>query len=166
MSNFWFFEIQNSDIPPEKSKKHRGFANFKNQISPPRKIEKASRICKFYIENPAIFAIFGDKNTLVNPSIFQISERDFGRILDIYPIILIAFLLQFWIFPQKNRFSSQKVQKNWKFKNGVKTALTPLFKELWAIFDFVKFKNQISPAPQKNGKSFEDLSAIFGSKIH
>ena len=29
MTNFWFCEIQKSDIsPPEKSKKLRGFANF------------------------------------------------------------------------------------------------------------------------------------------
>ena len=29
-----------------------------------------------------------------------------------------------------------KIWKNWKSKNGVKTALTPLFKELWAIYIF------------------------------
>ena len=36
---------------------------------------------------------------------------------------------------KKNDFSSkntQKVQKYWKSKNGIKTALRPLFKELWA----------------------------------
>ena len=68
----------------------------------------------------------------------------------------MAFLVQFLIFSPKKQFSSQKVQKNWKSKNGIKTALTPLFKELWAVFGFVKFKNQISP-PQKNRESFDDL---------
>ena len=36
---------------------------------------------------------------------------------------------------KNNDFSSknpQKVQKYWKSKNGIKTALRPLFKELWA----------------------------------
>ena len=108
-----------------------------------------------------LWAIFGVKNTLVNPSIFPIFERDFGRILDILPYYTDCFLVKFWIFSPKNRFSSQKVQKNWKSKNGVKTALTPLFKELWAIFGFVKFKNQISP--HKNRKSFDDLQ-IFNRK--
>ena len=69
-------------------------------------------------------------------------------------------------FIEKKGFYDQKYQKNWKSKNGVKTALTPLFKELWAFFGFVKFKNQISP-PTKNEKilricyfSIENL-AIF-----
>ena len=57
---------------------------------------------------------------------------------------------------RNNDFSSknhQKVQKYWKSKNGVKTALTPLFKELWAIYVFftnLKFddyqKHQRKPA--------------------
>ena len=51
-----------------------------------------------------------------------------------YPIILMAFLVQFLIFPPKN---------SWKSKNGVNTALSPLYKELWVIFGFLKFKNQI-----------------------
>ena len=46
-------------------------------------------------------------------------------------------------FPPESGFSAQKVQKNWKSKNGVKTALTPLFKELWAIFGFLNIKNWI-----------------------
>ena len=57
---------------------------------------------------------------------------------------LIFFFGNFFdFFPPENGFSGQNVQKNWKSKNGVKTALTPLFKELWAIFGFLKFKNQI-----------------------
>ena len=76
-----------------------------------------------------------------------------------YPIMVL--LGEFLIFSPKNGFSSQKVQKYWKSKNGVKTALTPLFKDLWAVFSFVKFKNQISP--QKNRKSFDDLQ-IFDRK--
>ena len=42
---------------------------------------------------------------------------------------------QFFFF-KKMRFHVQKYEKNWKSKNGVKTALTPLFKELWAIYVF------------------------------
>ena len=37
---------------------------------------------------------------------------------------------------EKKGFYDQKYEKNWKSKNGVKTALTPLFKELWAIYVF------------------------------
>ena len=40
------------------------------------------------------------------------------------------------IFFEKMRFYVQKYEKNWKSKNDVKTALTPLFKELWAIYVF------------------------------
>ena len=39
-------------------------------------------------------------------------------------------------FIEKKGFYDQKYEKNWKSKNGVKTALTPLFKELWAIYVF------------------------------
>ena len=50
----------------------------------------------------------------------------------------------FWeFFPLENGFSGQKVQKNLKSKNGVITALTPLFKELRAISGFLKLKNLI-----------------------
>ena len=59
----------------------------------------------------------------------------------------------FLIFPPENGVSGKKVQKNWNSKNGFKAALTPLFKELWAIFSFVKFKNQISPPPRKTEKA-------------
>ena len=145
MSNFWSCEIQKSDIPL------------------PRKIEKTSRICKFSIENPAIFChfwgqkynsksinffifgrnfgrffifypilmalkklrefanfdqkiqplsvIFRVKNTLVHPSIFSFLDVIWDEFWPFYPI-LMAFLGQFLIFPQKNRFLSQKVQKN------------------------------------------------------
>ena len=48
----------------------------------------------------------------------------------------MVLLGEFLIFSPKNGFSSQKVQKYWKSKNGVETALTPLFKELWAIHVF------------------------------
>ena len=97
----------------------------------------------------------------------------------------MSFKVQFLVFSPKNTFSRQKVQKNWKSKNGVKTALTPLFKELWAIFDFLKFKNQISPPPekskkhrgfanfknqisppQKSRKSFEDLQILYRKSGH
>ena len=61
----------------------------------------------------------------------------------------VFFSSVFDFFPQKNRFSRKKVQKNWKSKNGVKTALTPLFKELWAIFVFLKFNNPIYANPQR-----------------
>ena len=106
-------------------------------------------ICKFPIENPAIFCHFWGQKYTSKSINFSIFGRDFGRILDILPYYTdIFFSSQFLIFPQKYTFSRQKVQKNWKSKNGVKTALTPLFKELWAIFDFVKLKNQISP-PKK-----------------
>ena len=73
MSDFWICEIQKSDIPPpEKSKKIRGFANFELKFRP-------------------FSAIFGVKNTLVNPSIFLFFERDFGQILDILPYYTYGF---------------------------------------------------------------------------
>ena len=76
--------------------------------------------------------------------------------MDILPYYTDGFFSSIFDFFPKKQFSSQKVQKNWKSKNGIKTALTPLFKELWADFGFVKFKNQIYP-PQKNRESFDDL---------
>ena len=119
MSNFWFCKIQNSDIS-----------------TPPTKIEKASTICKFSIENPVIFCHFWGKKYTSKSINFSIFGRDFGRNLDILPYYTDGFFSSIFDFSQKNRFSSQKVQKNWKSKNGVKTALTPLFKELWAIYIF------------------------------
>ena len=69
---------------------------------------------------------------------------------------LMAFFGKLLCFFQpENGVSGKKVQKIWKSKNGVETALTPLFKELWAIFGFLKFKNQIPP-PRK----IEKTSAI------
>ena len=114
------------------------FVKFKNQISP-QKSRKSFDDLQIFDRKSSHFL------------------RDFRRILD---ILLYWCLLKFnfWFFPQ-NTFSRQKVQKNWKSKNGVKTALTPLFKELWAIFDILKFKNQISP-PQKNQKNIEDLQIL------
>ena len=55
------------------------------------------------------------------------------------------------IFPPENGVSGKKVQKIWKSKNGVETALTPLFKELWAIFGFLKFKIQWTASAEKFG---------------
>ena len=121
MSNFWICKIQKSDIPPTK-------------------IEKASTICKFSIENPAIFCHFWGQKYTSKSIDFSIFGRDFGRNLDILPYYTDGFFSSIFDFSQKNRFSSQKVQKNWKSKNGVKTALTQLFKELWAIFGCLKFK--------------------------
>ena len=133
MSNFWFCEIQKSDIPhPQKNRE--SFDDL--------------QIFDWY---PAIFCHFWGQKYTSKSIDFSIFGRDFGRNLDILPYYTDGFFSSIFDFSQKNRFSSQKVQKNWKSKNGVKTALTPLFKELWAIFGFVKFKNQISP-PQKSKK--------------
>ena len=75
------------------------------------------------------------------------------------------------------------MKKNWKSKNGVKTALTPLFKELWAIYVFftnLKFddyqKHQRKPAkvqkswriefqPRKGSKMWKILRSISGAEI-
>ena len=128
--------------PPEKLKNFRGFANFHKKIRP----------------------FWGQKytSTLIDFSIFG---RDFGRatlkndekleILVIFSILHYTdgFVGLIFDISPKNRFSSQKVQKYWKSKNGVKTALTQLFKELWAIHVFLtnlKFddcqKDQRKPA--------------------
>ena len=72
----------------------------------------------------------------------------------------MAFLVQFLIFSPKKQFSSQKVQKNWKSKNGIKTALTPLSKELWAIFGFLKSKYQNYSC--KFGGPIKNTLKIFG----
>ena len=108
---------------------------------------------------------WGQKYTSKSIDIF-IFGRDFSQvslkndqkweILVIFSILPYTdgFLGQFWFFP-KNGFSRQKVQKYWKPKNGVKTAPTPLFKELWAIFGFLKFKNQIYQC--KFGRSIKNI---------
>ena len=131
-------------------------------------------------------------NTTPSPPIFG---RDFGRvslkidrkceILAIFSILPYTdgLLNEFLIFSPKNGFSSQKVQKYWKSKNGVKTALTPLFKELWAIyvcFTNLKFddyqKHQRKPAkvqkswriefqPRKGSKMWKFLRSISGAEI-
>ena len=69
------------------------------------------------------------------------------------------------------RFHHQKYEKNWKSKNGVKTALTPLFKELWAIYVFftnLKFddcqKHQRKPAKVQKSWRIE-FQPRKGSKI-
>ena len=92
MSSFWFCEIQKSDIPP-------------------RKIEKALMICKFSIDIRPFSAIFGVKNTLVNPSIFPFLDVILDEIWIFYPIILMAFLVQFLIFPKKTDFQVKKFKK-------------------------------------------------------
>ena len=48
-----------------------------------------------------------------------------------------------WEGKSRKRILWSKSLKNLNSKNDVKTALTPLFKELWAISGFLKFKNQI-----------------------
>ena len=80
--------------------------------------------------------------TSVNLVHLQDIMGNFGHFFPFYSILIVS-LGEFLIFSPKNGSSSQKVQKYWKSENGVKTALTPLFKELWAIFGFLKFKNQI-----------------------
>ena len=57
----------------------------------------------------------------------------------------MGILVYFW--PQKwqkmTGVSIEKLIILEESKYTVKTALTPLFKELWPIFDFLKFQNQI-----------------------
>ena len=55
----------------------------------------------------------------------------FGQCLSFFWLFLEIFLL-------KNRFQTQEVQKKSMLKNGVNTALWPLFKKLWAILGFSK----------------------------
>ena len=71
-------------------------------------------------------------------------------LMAVFLLFIIKFTLDwlfFWefflVFSPRKRIFCSKSSKNWKSKNGVKTALTQLFKELWANFGFVKFKNQI-----------------------
>ena len=49
----------------------------------------------------------------------------------------VIFSKKWYDFSSKN---PQKVQKYWKSKNGIKTALRPLFKELWAILENIGFQ--------------------------
>ena len=97
-----FWPIINCDFAPpppiffrkfEKSKKHRGFANFQYKIRP-------------------FYAMFRVKNTLVNQSIFSFFEREFGRLFDILPHYTDDFFSSIFIVPTKNRISSLKVPKN------------------------------------------------------
>ena len=76
----------------------------------------------------------------------------------VFFIFFVKFILDWWLFweklwffPPENGVSGKNVQKIWKFKKGVKTALPPLFKELWAIFRFLKFKNQRKASAEKFG---------------
>ena len=62
-------------------------------------------------------------------------------------------------FIEKKGFYDQKYEKNWKSKNGVKTALTPLFKELWAIYVFLKFDDSKNTSVnQRKSKNHEELN--------
>ena len=93
MGSFWYCEIQKSDIPP-------------------RKIEKTSRICKFSIENPAIFCHFWGQKYNSKSITFPIFEREFGLILDILPYYTDCFftsILDF--FPKKTDFQVKKFKK-------------------------------------------------------
>ena len=103
MSNFGFCEIQKSDIPP-------------------RKIEKASRICKFLIENMAIFCNFWGQKYNSKSIDFYNLERDFGRILDILPYYTDGFFSSiFDFFPEKQIFkskSSKKLKVQKRCQNG------------------------------------------------
>ena len=84
MSNFWFCEIKKSDILP------------------PRKFEKISRICKFSIENPAIFCHFWGQKYNSKSINFFIFGRDFGRFFIFYPILMALKKLRgFANFDQK-----------------------------------------------------------------
>ena len=72
---------------------------------------------------------------------------------------------------EKKGFYVEKYEKNWKSKNGVKTAVTPLFKELWAIYVFftnLKFddyqKHQRKPAKVQKSWRIE-FQPRKGSKI-
>ena len=127
------------------------FVKFKKQISP-QKNQKSFEDLLIFAGKSGHFGGQKYTSTSINFSIFG---RGFGRVslkndekLEILVIFSIlpytdGFVGLIFDISPKNRFSSQKVQKYWKSKNGVKTALTPLFKELWAIFGFLKFKNQI-----------------------
>ena len=95
MSNFWFCKIQKSDIP-----------------SPPTKIEKASTICKFLIENPAIFCHFWGQKYTSKSIDFSIFERDFGRNLDILHYYTDGFFSSILdCFPNKTDFQGKKFKK-------------------------------------------------------
>ena len=124
MSDIWFCEIQKSDIPPQKNRK-----SFED--------------LQIFDRKSGNFLPFSGSKYTSKSIDFSIFWAWFWTNFGYFTLLYWCFLVQFLIFSQKNWFSSQKVQKNWKSKNGVKTALTPLFKELWAIFGFLKFKNRI-----------------------
>ena len=93
MSNFWICKIQKSDIPPTK-------------------IEKASTICKFSIENPAIFCHLRGQKYNSKSIDFSIFGRDFGRNLDILPYYTDGFFSSiFDFFPKKTDFQVKKFKK-------------------------------------------------------
>ena len=92
MSNFRFCEIQKSHIPPST------------------KIEKNSRICKFSIDNSAVFYHFwGHKYTSKS-----IDFPFFGVILDEFLIFYPTdefFSSIFDFFPKKTDFQVKKLKK-------------------------------------------------------
>ena len=92
MSNFWICKIQKSDIPPTK-------------------IEKASTICKFSIENPAIFCHLRGQKYNSKSIDFSIFGRDFGRNLDILPYYTDGFFSSIFDFSQKTDFQVKKFKK-------------------------------------------------------
>ena len=95
MSDFWFCEIQQSDIPP-----------------PHQKNRKKLRICKFSIENTAIFCHFWAQKYTSKSTDFSIFELDIGRLLDILPYYTDGFFSSiFDFFLKKTDFQVKKFKK-------------------------------------------------------
>merc|ERR1712102_45017 len=81
-------------------------------IPPPAKIEKASTICKFSIENLAIFCYFWGQKYTGKSNDFSIFGRDFGRNFDILPYYTDGFFSSiFDFFPKKQIFKSKSSKK-------------------------------------------------------
>ena len=78
-----------------------------------------------------------NRGKVFNLLVLSISLELFFFTIDhqIHTAVIVCLEICFFFFPE-NGFYGQKVKKKWKSKNGVKTALTPLFKELWAIHVF------------------------------
>ena len=75
-------------------------------------MEKASRICKFSIENPVIFCHFRGQKYTSKSIDFSIFGRDFGRILDILPFYTDGFFSSILDFsPKKTDFQVKKFKK-------------------------------------------------------
>ena len=83
-----------------------------NPPPPPRKIEKTLRICKFLLENSAIFYHFWGQKYDSKSINFYIFWRDFGRIMDILPYYTDGFFGSiFNLFPKKTDFQVKKSKK-------------------------------------------------------